>query len=167
MDKNNYIWNAICTYDYYMYLSIDIQDMAQPVVNDTKRVSFVVRFLHFVKNKMVTKYNNHLTTFNLALEGALNRIDALSIEKSTSLLSETKGIIVSFENIEADLFKANYLDSDEVKQNIKYSLECLYKLESKLHKNVYKNLPIIETDKELKEGFSKMKSASLDKLLSC
>lgn len=150
-----------------MYLSIDIQEMAQPIVSDTKKVSFIVRFLYFIKNKMVTKYNNHLTTFNLALEGAINRIDDLNIEKSISLLSEMKGIITSLENVEVDLAKANYLDSDDVKQNIKYSLECLYKLESKLHKNVYKASPIIETDKELKEGFSKMKAASLDKLLSC
>lgn len=154
-------------YNYYMYLSIDIQDMAQPIVSDTKKVSFIVRFLYFIKNKMVTKYNNHLTKFNLALEGALNRIDDLNLEKSKSLLSEMKGIITSLENVEVDLAKANYLDSDDVKQNIKYSLECLYKLESKLHKNVYKSAPIIETEDDLKEGFSKMKAASLDKLLSC
>jgi len=154
-------------YNYYMYLSIDIQDMAQPIVSDTKRVSLIVRFLYFIKNKIVAKYNTHLTTFNLALEGALNRIEDLTLEKSTSLLSETKEIIRLIEKVEADLAKADYLDSDAVKQNIKYSLECLYKLESKLHKNVYQSSPIIETDEDLKEGFSKMKADSLEKLLSC
>lgn len=150
-----------------MYLSIDIQEMAQPIVNDTKRVSLVVRFLHFIKDRVIVGYNNHLTTFNLALEGALNRIEGLSIEKSTSMLPETKKIIIAIEKIDNDLSKNDYFDNDDVKRNIKYSLTCLYKLESKLHKNVYKSSPIIETDHDLKEGFSKMKAASLDKLLSC
>lgn len=150
-----------------MYLSIDIQEMAQPIVNDTKRVSLVVRFLYFIKDRMLANYNNHLTTFNLALEGALNRIEGLSVEKSTSMLPETKKIIRAIEKIDADLLKIDYFDNEDVRLNIKYSLTCLYKLESKLHKNVYKSSPVIETDHDLKEGISKMKAASLDKLLSC
>jgi len=149
-----------------MYLTIDIQEMAQPVVNDTKRVPLVLKFLYFLKGRLVTKYNKHLTTFNLALEGAIYRVDDISIEKSRKILDETKKIIVSMENAESDLAKSNYLDSEEVKENIKYTLKCLYTFESKLHKQVYKSLPTIKVDNDLKEGIARMNKTNIHELLS-
>ena len=150
-----------------MYLTIDILEIAQPVVSETKKVSFVLRFLYFIKNRVVNNFNNHLTTLNLALEGVLNRMDDLSIEKSSKLLIDTKGIIFSIENMESDLASRNYLDREDIKENIKYTLKCLYKLESKLHKNVYKSAPTIKVDEDLKEGISRMNASNMNQLLSC
>ena len=140
--------------------------MAQPVVNDTKRVPLVLKFLYFLKVRLVTKYIIHLTTFNLALEGAINRVDDMSSEKSKKLLDETKKIILSMENAESDLAKYNYLDSEEVKENIKYSLKCLYTFESKLHKQAYKSLPALKFDNDLKEGIARMNNTNIHELLS-
>ncbi len=149
-----------------MYLSIDIHEMAQPIVNDTKRIPLVLKFLYFLKDRLVTKFNKHLTTLNLALEGAMNRVDDLSIEKSRKILDETKTIIVSIENATSILDKYNYLDSEEVKMNIKYTLKCLYTFESKLHKQAYKSLPIIKADNDLKDGIARMNKTNITQLLS-
>jgi hypothetical protein len=149
-----------------MYLTIDIYEMAQPVVNDTKRVPLILKFLYFLKGRLVTKYNKHLTTFNLALEGAINRVDDISMDRSKKILEETKRIIVSMEDAEANLAKSNYFDSAEVKENIKYTLKCLYTFESKLHKQAYKSAPTIKIDKDLREGIAKMNASNIHELLS-
>lgn len=153
-------------YTNTMYLTIDIYEMAQPVVNDTKRVPLILKFLYFLKGRLVNKYNTHLTTFSLALEGAINRVEGLQIEKSNALLEQTKKTILSMEDVESVLAKDNYLDNTEIKENIKYTLKCLYTLESKLHKSVYKSVPTIKADKDLKEGIAKMNASNIHELLS-
>lgn len=159
MERNLYYTNT-------MYLTIDIYEMAQPVVNDTKRVPLILKFLYFLKGRLVNKYNTHLTTFSLALEGAINRVEGLQIEKSNALLEQTKKTILSMEDVESVLAKDNYLDNTEIKENIKYTLKCLYTLESKLHKSVYKSVPTIKADKDLKEGIAKMNASNIHELLS-
>ena len=166
MKENNLLLDRNCSKSSNMYLAINIQELAQPVVNDTKRVPWVLKFLYFLKGRLVTRYNKHLTTFYVALEGAINHVDEVSVEKSRTILEETKDIIVSVENAAAYLAKSNYLDSEEVKKNIQYTLNCLYIFESKLHVQVYKSAPIVPIDQDLKEGISRMNKTNFNELLS-
>ena len=131
--------------------------MAQPVVNDTKRVPLVLKFLYFLKGRLVTKYNKHLTTFNLALEGAINRVDDISIKKSRKILDETKKIIVSMENAESDLAKSNYLDSEEVKENI--SEEKVNAIRNELRNSCYLSFTLGGFLSEIEQDYFKLELA--------
>ncbi|WP_375604914.1 hypothetical protein [Flavobacterium davisii] len=150
-----------------MYLTINIENMAQTVVNEANRVSLITRFLQFLKKRVISNFNKDIITFILSMEGAIMHLDALNISESEKILKDTKKIISKFEVLSEKMSSKNFYDNTELKDNFKYMLKCLYKIESKLHKKVYQSVPVIKTDEELKKGVVKMSSSNIHNLLSC
>jgi hypothetical protein len=148
-----------------MLLTLDINQMAKPIVEETKNSSFFVGMLYFVKSKYAKKLNNKLDAFILSLEGAFQYTEELNHEKATELLLNTKKTIDNLYAISEDLKKDNYLDDKNISEKFQYLLKTLYKFESKLHQIIYKNTPVIKTCPELLDGISKINKRNLSKLV--
>ncbi|QYS89491.1 hypothetical protein [Flavobacterium davisii] len=130
-------------------------------------MSLITRFLQFLKKRVISNFNKDIITFILSMEGAIMHLDALNISESEKILKDTKKIISKFEVLSEKMSSKNFYDNTELKDNFKYMLKCLYKIESKLHKKVYQSVAVIKTDEELKKGVVKMNSSNIHNLLSC
>jgi hypothetical protein len=149
-----------------MYVSINIEQMAQPVLSNAVRISLIPRFLHFLINRSLNKFSDELDIFILSLEGSLNHLEHLTLVNATNLLGEIKKIILKFDGIGEELQEVNYFENNHLKEKYLYLQKLLYKVESRLHHIVYKNEKRLKTDHSLKEGVIKMNSLHTKKLLT-
>lgn len=148
-----------------MLLTLDINQMAEPIVKETKHSSFFVGILSFVKKRFANKMNRKLDTFILALEGAYQHAEELDSQKAEKLLIDTKKIIDDLYSINEEFKKDNYLGNKKLSEKFQYLLSTLYKFESKLHKVTYKDAPIVKTPNEILNGISKINKRNLSKLV--
>ncbi len=150
-----------------MILTVDINNMARPVLNRTS-ISAFKNFRTFkLKRRLAnTTFNaecetliTNIDSFILALEGSYNHLRVMDEEKVDKVLTQVKEIISKIEIQNSDLKKINYLDKLELKERYAYMLNCLYKIESILHKRKYLNSETIKTDTVLKEGVVQLTSS--------
>ena len=156
-----------------MTLSINIEQMAQPVMNETGRTFLVSKFVHFLLNKlefllekMIKRMCNDIDIFILSLEGSLKHLSDLSPEESKKVLIETKKVIIKLDKMGEKLNKSNFYDNELLKSKYLYMQKSIYKIESKLHKISFKNELISPTENYIKEGVIKMNSLYTQKLLA-
>ncbi len=149
-----------------MLLTLDINQMAEPIVKETKHNSFFLGMLFFVKKNVLRKLNRKLDTFILTLEGSFQHIEELDIEKASILLNNTKKIINDFYLIDENLKEDNYLGDEKLSAKFQYLLRTLYKFESTLHKITYKDTPVLKTPNEILNGISKINIQNLSKFTS-
>ena len=149
-----------------MHLSINIEQMAQPVLSNAGRISIIPRFLHFLLNRSLNKFYDELDIFILSLEGSLNHLEHLTLVNATNHLSVLKKIILKFDKIGEELQGVNYFENNDLKEKYLYLQKLLYKVESRLHRLVYKNERRLKTDNSLKEGVIKMNSLHTKKMLT-
>jgi len=156
-----------------MNLSINIEQMARPVVNEAGRMHLVSSFLHFlakqlqfILDKQIKRMCDDIDIFILSLEGSFKHLEKLSPNESKKLLIDTKKIIIKLDGIGEDLQKTNYFDNELLKSKYSYMLKSVYKIESKLHRISFKDKEKFPTETSLKEGVIKMNSLYTRKLLA-
>jgi len=147
-------------------LSINIEQFAEPVFDNANRtISFRSWFkipiasIFFSKQKLIKNWVKSLDSVILTLEGAINHVGNIPHQEAKELLVTTNKTIDNLNRIGEDLNKGNFLDSSEFKAKYKYMLKCLYKIEGKLHKSVYRNLEVHKSSDELKSGGMKLASS--------
>ena len=156
-----------------MTLSINIEQMARPVVNETGRIFFVSKFLHFLIEKLefvleriVKRMIDDFDMFILSIEGSYSHIEKLSPSEASKLLIETKKVIIKLDDIGDNLQKLNYFDSKPLKSKFIYMQKSVYKAESKLHRISFRDKETIRTENTLKEGVIRMNSNYTQNLLA-
>ena len=147
-----------------MLLTLDINQMAKPIVQETSHPSFFLGVLSFVKKRFAKKINKTLDPFILTLEGSFLHTEELEAHNAEKLLFDTKKIIDRLDKINEDLKKDGYLDDEVLSAKFQYLLKTLYKFESKLHKIAYKDVPVTKTPDEIINGISKINKRNLSKL---
>lgn len=148
-----------------MLLTLDINQMAEPIVKETRHPGFLIGILSFVKKRFAKKINIKLDAFILELEGSFLHVEELDLQNAEKLLLDTKKIISDLYSINEDLKKEGYFNNEILRKKFQYLLNTLYKFESKLHKIVYKNVPVIKTPDEILNGISKINKRNLSKLV--
>lgn len=153
-----------------MLLTLDINQMAEPIVKETRPPGFLARFLsfrtkRFAKKIIAQKINIKLDIFILELEGSFLHTEELETKEAEKLLSDTKKISDELYSINEDLKKADYFNEEILNEKFQYLLKTLYKFESKLHKIVYKDVPVVKTSDEILNGISKINKRNLSKLV--
>lgn len=149
-----------------MLLTLDINLMAEQVIKERNQPSFFLRFLYFIKTKVVKRINRDLDSFILSLEGAYKHAEELDTQSALSLLKDTKIVITKLDSFDEKLMKDNYLDDEQLKQKLKYLLNALYKFESILHKTSYQDAPFLKTPEEISEGISKLNQRNFSRASS-
>ncbi|AIY14644.1 hypothetical protein [Cellulophaga baltica] len=142
-----------------MILTGNIELLINPIATTSTRARLVKRLLSFVdflQLKSVKSVSSELDITILALEGLMVRTEKLSAEDSEKMLESTSLAIKKFDLIAHEISSIDYFESNEIKDKIKYSQKCLYKLEAKLNRNVYKQKYIFSTPSEIKDGISKL-----------
>ncbi|TPG41699.1 hypothetical protein [Flavobacterium pectinovorum] len=148
-----------------MLLTLDINQMAEPIVQETRHPSFLIGILSFVKKRFAKKISSKLDFFILELEGSYLHVEELDQQNAEKLLFDTKKIIADFYIINEDLKKDNYFDNDSLSEKFNYLFKTLYKFESKLHKIAYKDVAVTKTPDEILNGISKINKRNLSKLV--
>jgi hypothetical protein len=148
-----------------MLLTLDINQMAEPIVKESRHPGFLIGILSFVKKRFAKKINIKLDAFILELEGSFLHTEELEVKDAEKLLFDTKKIINDLYSINEDLKKEHYFDNEILREKFQYLLKTLYKFESKLHKIVYKDVPVIKTPDEILNGISKINKRNLSKLV--
>lgn len=149
-----------------MLLTLDIKQMAGPLVGKTKGIRFAtIKTTSAKKEAVGLKLSKKLDVFILAIEGAYQHVKELDEEKATKLLQDTNRIIEDFYSLDDLLLEKNYLSSQELKKKIKYLFKTLYKFESILHKTAYKNTPLNKTSQDIIDGISKINKNTISKLV--
>lgn len=156
-----------------MTLSINIEQMAKPVLNETGKISIISKLSNFLLektelflNKFIINIIRDMDVFILSVEGSYSHIDKLLPSEAKNILDKTKKVISDLENLNEKLLKSNYFENEALKVKSKFMLKVIYKAESKLHKIVYKNERIKPTDNSLKEGVNRMNSIYVQNLLA-
>jgi len=149
-----------------MLLTLDIYQMAEPIVKETKHSGFLLGVLFFVKSRFVKKINNKLDAFILTLEGSFHHVDELDTPKAEKLLIDTKKIIDDLYLINERLKKIYYFGDNNISEKFQYLFRTLYKFESTLHKITYKDTPVSKTPDEILSGISKLNIQTLSKYAS-
>jgi len=147
-----------------MLLTLDINQMAEPVVEKTMRTSFLLRFFSFLEKRLIKDVSNVLDSAILKVEGSFSHIEELSNNETLILLSDTKKIISRFESLNESLLKHNYFSDNSVKEKFLYLNQVLYKFESLLHVASYKDAEVLKTPDEIKQGLAKLSRKNLTRL---
>jgi len=146
-------------------LDINIKQIAAPIVGESKANKFAAIKSSSVSNKKLSfQLNNRLGVFILAIEGAYQHLKELDKEKSKKLLKDTGKTIEDFYTLDDFLSKKKYLNNQELKEKIKYLFKVLYKFESMLYKNTYKDTPVKKTSQRIVDNLSKINRTTLSKL---
>lgn len=149
-----------------MQVALNIEHFAKPVVAETHLLKYVLKFLYFLHDRFKKSIHKDIDNLILAVEGFYPHSKELSTSQAQLLLKSTKRVIVKLDKMDEKMHKMNYLNDISLKEKFKYMLKTLYKMESILHKEVYKNTPVEKTDKALLKGISDMNSRNIPKLLS-
>ena len=156
-----------------MTLTINIEQMARPVLKETGKISILSRLSHFLLdkleillNKFINKIINDMDIFILSVEGSYSHIEKLSPPEASKVLDKTQKVISDLEKLDEKLLKSRYFENEDLKMKSKYMLKVIYRAESKLHKVIYKNEKIEPTDNSLKEGVIHMNSIYTQNLLA-
>ncbi|MFD2827186.1 hypothetical protein ACFSYG_11950 [Leeuwenhoekiella polynyae] len=157
-----------------MFLQINIPDLTAPVIRGP-RLNFgsfpfkvqllkpFYRFLEFYYKRSLDKWFNRIDGIILSLEGSLDHINDLTPEQAKETLLGTKDVIedvIKLENTMA--LRYLFKNSAETKIKYKYLLKLLYKIEARCHRIVYRNAPVIKTDKDLIDGVRNMNARYLN-----
>jgi hypothetical protein len=149
-----------------MQLALNIEHFAKPVVTETHRVSFVSNLFGILLKGIKKRLYNDIDNFILAVEGFYPYTEKLELSEATKLLERTKTVISKLNKIDEDLYKTDYLKDTILREKFKYMLKSAYRMESILHKIVYRNIPIEKTDETILKGISGMNRRNMSKLLS-
>lgn len=139
-------------------LDINIIQIAEPLIGKTENGKF-----NFITKTSVSQLHDKLDVFILAIEGACSHLKFLDAKKSKKLLNETNDIIEDFYALDDILSSQNDFSDKDLKEKMNYSLKTLYKFESILHKNVYKNQPVHKAPKDITDKISKINKNTLSK----
>lgn len=148
-----------------MHLTIDIEQMAKPVLNNAGKAPNASR-PHFVPVDSLKSFCGQLDIFILSLEGSLYHLDQLNLEDAKELLSSTKKTITELNEVDEELVVGKYFEHQELKEKFGYMLRLMFKIESRLHRMVYRESPRIKTSRSLKDGITKMNALHVKNLLS-
>jgi hypothetical protein len=149
-----------------MYLLIDIEQMARPVVKNAGRTSLISRFLHFFLNRSLKSFCQELDSFILSLEGSLKHIENLDEDGAMKLLQSTKKTISKMDEIGEELQKVSYFENQNLKEKYIYMQNILYKIEGRLHRITFQNKKKFSSEDSLKRGVIKMNSKYTETLLA-
>ncbi|NJY64054.1 hypothetical protein HC174_15025 [Salinimicrobium sp. CDJ15-81-2] len=149
-----------------MHLTIDIEQMAKPVLNNAGESSHASRRQRFTPVDSLKSFCSQLDIFILSLEGSLNHLDQLSLEDAKELLSSTKKTVGDLDKVDEELRSSSYFQHQELKEKFSYMLKLMFKIESRLHRIVFRDSPRIKTSLSLKEGITKMNALHIKNLLS-
>lgn len=148
-------------------LDINIKHIAAPLVGEPKAKKFAAIKSSSVSDKKLSfQLNNRVGVIILAIEGAYQHLKELNKEKSKKLLKDTGKTIEDFYALDDLLFEKKYLDNQELKEKIKYLFKVLYKFESMLHKNAYKDTPVQKTSQDIVDNLSEINRTTLSKLVT-
>ncbi len=148
-----------------MYLTLNIQNITQPVIKETRLVSFFTGVLERFSNRLIKRYFLHINTLIFTLEGVLQRIDEIDKLQAEKGLREIEKAIKVFDKMNSDWKKINYFDNKEFETNYNYMLQCLYTIESRLHKKVYSSKSFEKTPEDIRTGIMRMNALYTQKLL--
>ncbi|RYM31481.1 hypothetical protein ERX46_16370 [Brumimicrobium glaciale] len=119
----------------------------------------------YYKEKTNSDFFKKADVFILAVEGSYKYLDNLNLEESKELLTDTKGVIDEFYQLEESLNEVGSIENEISKIKFKHIYKTLYKFENILHKNVFKNVEIIKTPSDVLDGISKTNRRTLSKLI--
>ncbi len=132
--------------------TLDIEKKANPIIRKINDFG-VSSQLYNTSKKSV---NENLDDLILVIEGFSNHIQDLNKNQSEALIEQTKKTFNSFVEIDDELKAHNYLDDNEFKEKIQYSLKTLSKFKSLLHIYITQGTPVVRTHDSLKEALSRI-----------
>lgn len=148
-------------------LNINIKQIAEPLVGKSKAKKFEsIKTSSISKQNLSVKFNHKLDVFILAIEGSYSHLNELDKEKSKKLLKDTDKIIEDFYSLDNLLSKKNYLENQDLNKKFKYLFKALYKFESILHKNTYRNVTVNKTPQAVVDNISRINKNTLSNLTS-
>lgn len=149
-----------------LVLDVDIKQIAAPLVGKHKAEKFaVLKSPISSESDLVLNLTNKLDVIILAVEGSFRHLKELDKEKSKRLLKDTNETIEDFYSFDDLLSERNFFNNQDLKKKVSYLFKALYKFESLLHKNTYKDTPIDKTPPEIADNISKLNKRNLSKLI--
>lgn len=159
-----------------MQLALNIEHFAKPVVSETRlvkiafiKLSFInhiLKFVFFLQKGLKKKLHKDIDNLILVVEGFYSHSKELTPLEAQLLLTSIKRVISQIDKRDESMKEVNYFRDVELKEKFKYMLKSLYKIESIVHKEVYKNIPVEKTSAEILNGTSEMNNLYLSKILT-
>lgn len=154
-----------------MQLALNIEHFAKPVVSETRliKLAFIkhlLKFAVFLQNRIKKRLHKDIDNLILVVEGFYSHSKELTQLEAELLLASIKRVIPKIDKLDENMQEINYLRDDQLKEKFKYMLKSLYKIESIVHKEVYKNVPVEKTSEEILNGTAKMNNLYLSKILN-
>jgi len=159
-----------------MQLALNIEHFAKPVVNETRLIKLafiklafidhILKFLVFLQNRIKKNLHKDIDNLILVVEGFYSHSKKLTPLEAELLLKSIKRVILKIDKLDENMQEINYLRDDQLKEKFKYMLKSLYKIESIVHKEVYKNVSVEKTPEEILNGTSEMNNLYLSKILT-
>ncbi|MGB2528554.1 hypothetical protein [Flagellimonas sp. SN16] len=145
-----------------MFLTVNPGHIIEPVERHKSLSAFVASRLKRVIDswykKIVSDLITDLDSAILAIEGGMPRIEDLSIEQAKELSVRNSDAIDRLDKIAIKFSHINFFENDEIKNKMKYLQKCLYRMDAKLHKKIYKESEKISTPEELLDGVISLNS---------
>lgn len=69
---------------------------------------------------------------------------------------QISNLIRSFDKLDEDLSKIGYFDDNDLREDFKYSIKTLYRLDSLIHLYKTKNQEVLRTPDYIKEGLNNL-----------
>jgi len=145
-----------------MTITIDLQGKALPIINEARIAEWVWKFFKFNPLRFVqTHFKKKLDEFILPIEGFHKHINELTKEDAELLLLPTRQIIRTLDKYDQLLALSEYAQDAQLKEKYKYLLKSLYRLESLLHIQITKDVPIEKAPDYILEGIASISRASV------
>lgn len=155
-----------------MQLALNIEDFSKPILSDTKKADILYnagyfgKFLSFFFDKIKERLNKDLDRLIIMLEGYNLRIDELKNDTAVSQLKTVKVVFKELVKAHEKFEKINFMNDSELEDKFSYTLKTIYQTENKLHKVVYRNMPVEKSPQELIDGVMRMNGKYINELLS-
>ena len=148
-----------------MTVTLDLQGKASPIINEARIAEWVWKFFKFNPLQYVqTHFKKKLDELILPIEGFLRHINELAKEDAEELLAPTRKIIRIFDKYDQLLALSEYAQDVQLKEKYKYLLKTLYRLESLLHIQATKDIPVEKTPDYIREGIVGISRASVHRI---
>jgi len=149
-----------------MYLTLDIEKQARPIIRSGENVNLALRFMQSLAEWLKSSLSNNLDNFILTTEGFHKHVTELNDTDSRLLLDKTGDVIRWFDKLQEQFDRINFMDDVELKEKFKYAQKSLFKLEALAHVQTTKNVPIEKTQNFLQEGIAKLSKEAIGSALS-
>ncbi len=144
-----------------MYLTLDIQKQAAPILRDIDLVRFLWHNFNFLLDRLKTNLKGNLDEFILVVEGFHQHTRFIDKEEAEKVLKKTRFVIAAMDALDERLENSDYMNDGALREKFKYALKTLYRLESLLHMQCTLDVPVEQTPDHIRQGLAGLSNSAI------